>query len=192
VLGLLGKGGMGIVLQARQLSLGRLVALKIIRDAVCAGEEERRRFRTEAEAIARLQHPNVIQVYDVAEHNGLVYMALEYCPGGSLDRKLGGRPMPAAEAAVLTEALARGIHAAHQKGVVHRDLKPGNVLLADDGTPKITDFGLVKRLDAPGQTAQGVVVGTPSYMAPEQANGLTTTIGPLVDVYSWGRSCMNC
>jgi hypothetical protein len=186
VLGLLGRGGMGIVLLARQLSLGRLVALKIIRDAVCAGEAERRRFRAEAEAIACLQHPNVIHIYDVGEYEGLLHMALEYCPGGSLAGKLQGKPMPAVEAAGLVEALARGIHAAHLKGVIHRDLKPANVLVAEDGTPKITDFGLVKRLDTPGQTSLGVVVGTPNYMAPEQAGGRTLEIGPAVDVYALG------
>jgi serine/threonine protein kinase len=185
ILGLLGRGGMGVVLQARQLSLGRLVALKIIRDAALAGEQDRRRFRAEAEAIARLQHPNVIHVYDVGDHDGLLHMALEYCPGGSLAARLGGKPLQAADAASLVEALARGIHAAHMKGVIHRDLKPGNVLLAEDGTPKITDFGLVKRLDMPGETSLGVVLGTPSYMAPEQAAG-QIEIGPAVDIYALG------
>jgi hypothetical protein len=186
VLGLLGRGGMGIVLEARQLSLGRSVALKIIRDAAYAGEEERRRFRAEAEAIACLQHPNVIQIYDIGEHKGLLYMALEHCSGGSLEKKIGGRPVPAAEAAALVEVLAHGVHAAHLKGVIHRDLKPGNVLLTENGALKITDFGLVKRLNLPGQTSLGAVLGTPSYMAPEQAGGRTNEVGPTTDVYALG------
>jgi serine/threonine protein kinase len=185
VIGFLGRGGMGIVLQARQISLGRLVALKIIRDAALASDEERRRFRAEAEAIARMQHPNVIHIYDIGEHDGLLHMALEFCPGGSLEKRLGGQPQRPDMAASLIEALARGIHAAHQKGVIHRDLKPANVLLAEDGTPKITDFGLVKRLDTPGQTSLGVVLGTPSYMAPEQAGG-QLEIGPAADIYALG------
>jgi serine/threonine protein kinase len=139
-----------------------------------AGEEALARFKTEAEAVARLQHPGVVAVYEVGEwrpddHSpALPFLALEFCPGGSLDRKLAGDPQPPREAAALVEKLARAMAAAHQKGVIHRDLKPANVLLAEDGTPKITDFGLAKKLDEAGQTQTGAIMGTPSYMAPEQ------------------------
>src|SRR5262249_46494928 len=137
-----------------------------------AGEEHRQRFRTEAEAVARLQHPHIVQIYEVGEHAGLPWLALELCGGGSLAEHLGGAPVLAPQAARLVETLARAIHAAHEAGVVHRDLKPANVLLAADGTPKITDFGLAKHLNADqGQTPSGAVLGTPSYMAPEQAAG---------------------
>src|SRR5262249_5846846 len=140
------------------------------------------RFRTEAEAVARLLHPNIVQVYETGTHAGLPYFSLEFCPGGSLDRRLDGTPWGPAPAAALVEALARAMHAAHQAGVVHRDLKPANVLLADDGTPKVTDFGLAKRLDgAAGLTQPGAMLGTPSYMAPEQAGGDGRHVGPAAD-----------
>jgi WD40 repeat protein len=186
VLGLLGKGGMGVVYKARQQALGREVALKMILAAEHAGAEQRQRFRREAQAVARLQHPNVVQVFEVGEHQGLPYFSMEFCPGGSLSEQLSGGPLAPAEAAALVEALARAVHAAHLAHVVHRDLKPGNVLFAADGTPKITDFGLAKRLDVPGHTQTGAVVGTPSYMAPEQAGGKTKEIGPAADVYALG------
>ena len=118
-----------------------------------------------------MQHPNIVQVYEVGEHEGKPFFSMEFCPGGGLDRKLNGTPLPPAEAARLVETLARAVQAAHDKGVIHRDLKPANVLLAEDGTPKVTDFGLAKRMDAAGQTQTGAVLGTPSYMAPEQAGG---------------------
>ncbi len=186
VLGLLGKGGMGVVYQARHLALGRVVALKMILHAEHAGEEERRRFRSEAEAVARLQHPHVVQVFEVGEHQGLPFMALEYCPGGSLSDRLDGTPWPPAKAAALVETLARAVSAAHQAGLVHRDLKPANVLLSAEDQPKVSDFGLAKRMDARGMTQTGAVVGTPSYMAPEQASGDTRQIGPAADVYALG------
>ena len=113
-----------------------------------AGEADLARFRTEAEAVARLQHPNIVQIYEVGEHDGLPFFSLEFCAGGSLDKKLAGTPLPPKEAAALVETLARAMQAAHDKGVIHRDLKPANVLLTEDGTPKITDFGLAKKLDA--------------------------------------------
>lgn len=186
ILGVLGEGGMGVVFQARHLVLNRFVALKMIRHAVYAREAERRRFRAEAEAVARLQHANIVQIFDVGEHDGLPFMALEFCPGGSLDKKLAGRPLPADEAAQLEEILARAVHAAHQKGLVHRDLKPANVLLAEDGTPKIGDFGLAKYLDGPGQTSMGVMVGTRNYMSPEQAAGDGKQVGPAADIWALG------
>jgi serine/threonine-protein kinase len=187
VLGELGRGGMGVVYKARHSQLNRVVALKMILAGGHAGEHELARFRTEAEAVARLQHPNVVQIYEVGEADGKQFFALEYCAGGSLADKLQGTPLPAREAARLVEALARGMEAAHQKGIIHRDLKPANVLLAEDRTPKITDFGLAKKLEeAAGQTGSGDILGTPSYMAPEQAGGRAREVGPLADVYALG------
>jgi tRNA A-37 threonylcarbamoyl transferase component Bud32 len=186
ILAELGRGGMGVVYRARQTKLGRTVALKMILAGAHAGETDLARFRTEAEAIARLQHPNIVQVYEVGEHGGLPYFSLEFCVGGSLENKLGGTPLPPREAAALVEVLARAMQAAHDKGIIHRDLKPANVLLAEDGTPKITDFGLAKKLDEAGQTASGAVMGTPSFMAPEQAAGKRDAIGPACDVYALG------
>jgi WD40 repeat protein/tRNA A-37 threonylcarbamoyl transferase component Bud32 len=186
VLGELGRGGMGVVYKARQTKLRRLVALKMILAGVHAGAEDRQRFLREAEAVARLQHPNIIQIYEIGEHSGLPYLSLEFCAGGSLASRLDGTPLPAREAAQLIETLARAVHTAHQQQIVHRDLKPGNILLTADGRPKITDFGLAKNLDERGQTHTGEVMGTPSYMAPEQAGGHTADVGPATDVYALG------
>jgi WD40 repeat protein/tetratricopeptide (TPR) repeat protein len=192
VLGKLGEGGMGVVYQARHLRLNRVVALKVILAGGHAGAAQLARFRTEAEAIARLQHPGVVQVYESGEHDGLPYLALEYCPGGSLAAKLRGTPLRPAEAAALVERLAGAVDAAHRQQVVHRDLKPANVLLAADGTPKVTDFGLAKLLGAAGQTASGVVMGTPSYIAPEQAGGQSDAVGPAADIYALGAILYEC
>src|SRR5262245_4003610 len=186
ILGELGRGGMGVVYKARQVGLNRLVALKMVLAGGYAGPEALARFRSEAEAIAALQHPNIVQIHEVGESGGLPYFSLEYCPGGSLAQKLDGTPLPPKQAAELVETLARAMHAAHQAGVVHRDLKPANVLLAADGTPKVTDFGLAKRLDTgDGPTKSGAVMGTPSYMAPEQAAD-GKAVGPAADVYALG------
>jgi serine/threonine-protein kinase len=186
VAGLLGRGGMSVVYRAVQLTLKRPVALKLLRTGD-AEDDEVARFRGEAEAVARLQHPHIVQIFEVGEHDGRPYLALELVEGGSLDKRLRGGPLPARAAAALAQALARAVHYAHQKGVVHRDLKPANVLLTADGIPKVTDFGLAKRLDGEaGQTQSGAVVGTPSYMAPEQAAGRTHEVGPLADVYALG------
>jgi formylglycine-generating enzyme required for sulfatase activity len=186
ILGVLGSGGMGVVYRAEQTALRRVVALKMILHGDYVGADQRRRFQTEAEAIAALQHPHIVQVYEVGEHDGLPYFSLEFCAGGSLEKQLDGTPWEPRRAAALVQTLAGAVEAAHQQGLVHRDLKPGNVLLTADGTPKVTDFGLVKRLDVPGQTQSGVVVGTPSYMAPEQAGGAGQQVGPAADVYALG------
>jgi hypothetical protein len=185
--GVLGRGGMGVVYRARHLALNRPVALKMIRAGASSSASALARFRSEAQAAARLQHPNIVQIYEVGEHDGLPYCALELVEGGSLAAKVGKeRPAPR-EAARLVEVLAGAMHFAHCRNVVHRDLKPANVLLAADGTPKVTDFGLARQLDTDsGQTRPGVVMGTPSYMAPEQASGQSSTAGPPADVYALG------
>jgi WD40 repeat protein len=187
ILGELGRGGMGVVYKARQIGLNRLCALKMILSGGHAGPDDLARFRTEAEAIARLQHPGIVQIYEIGEHDGRPFFSMEYCSKGSLEKKTAGQPLPPRQAAELVESLARAVHAAHGKGVVHRDLKPANVLLSEDGTPKISDFGLAKKLDVPqGQTHSGDIMGTPNYMAPEQARGLSKQVGPAADVYALG------
>ncbi len=187
ILAELGRGGMGVVYKARQIRLGRFVALKMLLAGAHAGPGELARFQREAEALARLQHPHIVHVHEVGEHQGHPFFSLELVSGGSLDKRLRGRPLPPAEAAGLTEALARAVQAAHDSGVLHRDLKPANVLLTADGVPKITDFGLAKRLDgSAGQTASGAILGTPSYMPPEQAYGEGKRVGPAADVYALG------
>jgi hypothetical protein len=186
VLGELGQGGMGVVYQARHLALKRLVALKMIQTAD-PDDAYRARFLAEAEAVARLQHPNIVQIHAIGEYAGKPFLALEFVDGGSLRQKLAGTPMPATEAAQLVETLARAMAVVHQRGLVHRDLKPANVLLTANGIPKVSDFGLVKLLDVDtGQTQTGQIMGTPSYMAPEQARGQVQQIGPAADVYSLG------
>jgi eukaryotic-like serine/threonine-protein kinase len=182
----LGHGGMGVVYKARQRRLNRLVALKMIRAGSLARPEDIARFRIEAEAIARLRHPNIIQIFDIGESGGLPFVALELLEGGSLDARLGGTPQPGPQAALLLATLARAVHTAHQAGIVHRDLKPSNVMFTSDGTPKITDFGLAKLLEQEGHTESGQVLGSPSYIPPEQARGQTRNVGPAADVYALG------
>lgn len=194
ILGELGRGAMGVVYKAKQLGLNRLVALKMILSGSHAGEQELLRFHAEAESIAALHHPNIVQIYEVSESDGRPFFSMEFVEGGSLDRKIQGMPQPIREAATLMEYLARAMDEAHQHGVIHRDLKPANILLSADGQPKITDFGLAKRLmendpyaTNPGYATQtGTTLGTPSYMAPEQAAGKTKEVGPLSDIYSLG------
>jgi WD40 repeat protein/serine/threonine protein kinase len=215
IMGELGHGGMGVVYKARQLSLDRVVALKMIRGGDLATADDLARFKSEAEAVARLKHPNIVQIYEVAQREGRPYLALEYVEGGDLAQKTNGIPQPPRAAAELVETLARAVHAAHLSGIVHRDLKPANILLQEIGvrseeiggnaksprlsspdssllaphsfSPKITDFGLAKRLDLDaGRTQTGAVMGTPSYMAPEQAAGRTKEIGLAADIYSLG------
>jgi serine/threonine protein kinase len=205
ILEVVGHGGMGIVYKARQVKLNRLVALKMI--LAGAAPSDLVRFRTEAEAVASLEHPNIIRIYEVGEHAGHPYLVLEWADGGNLAQRLSGAPLPARSAALLLLPLARAVAVAHERGIIHRDLKPANVLLSDvaadlqvcplvpgrpPGLPpqfalKITDFGLAKRLDADqGQTQTGDVLGTPHYMAPEQALGRTRHVGPATDVYALG------
>jgi serine/threonine protein kinase/WD40 repeat protein len=187
VLGVLGRGGMAVVYHARHRALNRPVALKMIQTSAPTDAVALARFRTEAEAIARLQHPHVVQIYEVGEHDGLPYLALEFVAGGSLANKIEGTPLPARQAAQLVAVSAGAIHAAHQRGLIHRDLKPANVLLTAEGTPKVSDFGLAKLTDGgSGPTATGEVLGTPSYMAPEQAEGKGWAVGPATDVYALG------
>jgi WD40 repeat protein len=182
----LGRGGMGIVYRARQLALNRIVALKMGLSGGSASRAELARFRAEAEAIGRLQHPNIVQVFEVGEYDRRPFYSMEFVDGASLAARINGTPREPADAAKLVEILARAVDAAHVRNVIHRDLKPSNVLIANDGTVKITDFGVAKILDAEGTTRTGVVVGTPSYMPPEQARGKSRKIGPQADVYALG------
>jgi tetratricopeptide (TPR) repeat protein len=193
VLGVLGQGGAGVVYKARQLSLDRVVAVKFLAAGPHAGPDLLARFRTEAEAVARLQHANIVQIHEVGQADGGPFLVLEYVPNGSLAERLRGAPQPARGAAECLLPLARAVHFAHEHGILHRDLKPANVLIAADGTLKVGDFGLAKRLAtaslAVGQaspTAEGAILGTPSYMAPEQASGVTQHLGPPADVYGLG------
>jgi serine/threonine protein kinase/tetratricopeptide (TPR) repeat protein len=238
VLGLLGRGGMGVVYKARHIPLKRVVALKMLPAGSQADADLQARFRAEAEVVARLQHPNIVQVHDVGEHEGQVYLTMEYVEGSTLAGKLAGTPLPPRAAAELAETLARAVHYAHQRGVIHRDLKPSNILLRrkseirnpksetnpkpeipktetpgvpglglknsdvefvsdfefriSDFDPKVADFGLAKRwgeaeMSAAGyETVTGAILGTPSYMAPEQAEGRAREVGPAADVWALG------
>jgi len=196
---------MGVVYKARDEKLKRVVALKMVLGDTSAGMPELTRFYAEAEVVARLHHPNIVQIYEINEHNGRPYQALEYVQGGTLRTVLDGKPQPPRAAAQLVEMLARGVHAAHLHGIVHRDLKPSNILLSQPlsdgrgeeggpsevgnlyGVPKITDFGLAKRLDQDqGPTQSGEVLGTPVYMAPEQARARPEEVSPAVDTYALG------
>jgi hypothetical protein len=210
LVGVLGQGGMGVVYRARQRSLKRMVALKMLlspaADTVSLG-----RFRGEAEAVAQLQHPNIVQIYEIGEHEGRPYFAMELVEGTSLAQALTHNLFPFRETALLIATLAQAIHFAHKHGIIHRDLKPGNILLkiADASpteeafpstteslkskilnlhstVPKLTDFGVAKRLNADGPTLSGAILGTPSYMPPEQATGALASIGPATDIYSLG------
>jgi serine/threonine protein kinase/Tfp pilus assembly protein PilF len=183
----LGRGGMGVVYKARQRRLNRVVALKMVLSGGHASQSELARFLTEAESVAQLHHPNIVQIYEMGRHDGLPYFTLEYMEGGSLADRVKEHPLPAREAARIVEAMARAMAYAHERGIIHRDLKPDNVLFAADGTPKITDFGLAKKIEGgSGMTHTGAIMGTPSYMAPEQADGRTKNVGPAADIYSLG------
>jgi WD40 repeat protein/serine/threonine protein kinase len=212
LLGELGRGGAGVVYHARHLALNRPVAIKMLHPSLFPTEADRRRLRAEAEAVARLQHPNVVQLYEVGEAGGSPYLVLEYVSGGTLESYLAGRPQPPREAAALAETLARAVHAAHLKHIVHRDLKPANVLLQREGptagdrragdsprhphpspfeVPKITDFGLAKRLDRTASGLTQTLSGTPAYMSPEQVperagEPPAKPVTPATDVYALG------
>jgi serine/threonine protein kinase len=193
ILAKLAEGGMGVVYRARQIQLGRTVAVKMIKAGAFAGEEELARFHIEAEAVARLDHPNTVRIYDFGEHNRVPYFAMELVEGGSLLQQIRDGLWPPDQVVRLVETLARAMHYVHQKGILHRDLKPANVLLAADGTPKIGDFGLAKRLDQDGGlTASRTVLGTASYVAPEQAEGKVRELGPATDVYGLGAILYQC
>ena len=187
-----GRGGMGVVYQALQSGLNRLVALKMIRDDALIDPEFRQRFQTEAQAVARLQHPNIVQIFEIGmlPGNRYPYFSLEFVDGGDLGEQLKVKPLEPPQAAELVRTLA-GAMQAHEHGIVHRDLKPANILLTRDGQPKITDFGLAKQLGRtpPGEfrqsTVAGMVLGTPEYMAPEQARG-DRNLGPAIDIYGLG------
>jgi hypothetical protein len=186
VFGELGRGGMGVVYHARQITLDRPVALKLLLAGAHAAPAERQRFNAEATATAQLRHPNIVQVFEAGEHDGKPFLTLEFVAGGSLAQRLNGTPLAPRVAAELVETLARAVQVAHQQGIVHRDLKPSNILITPDGVLKVADFGLAKLLDADTeQTRTGAVLGTPSYMAPEQASG-SGEIGPFTDVYALG------
>jgi eukaryotic-like serine/threonine-protein kinase len=182
----IGRGGMGVVYKARHLALGRDVALKMVLAGSQAGAVELVRFRQEAEAVAKLDHPNIVEVYEVGAYQGQSYLALEFIGGGDLARKSTGVPQPPRDAARLVETLAAAVQHAHVCGILHRDLKPANVLLTLDGVPKLADFGLARRIDGGGGlTATHAILGTPSFIAPEQAAG-ESKIGPAVDIYGLG------
>jgi WD40 repeat protein/predicted Ser/Thr protein kinase len=192
LLGELGKGGMGVVYKARQTALNRLVAVKMVLAEGLLNPDNRARFQIEAEVIARLHHPNIVQIHEVGEAGGKPYLVLELIEGGNLHGRLRDRPLHPDEAARLVEQVADGTQHAHERGVIHRDLKPHNVLMGSDGVPRITDFGMAKKVDGGELTQSGQMMGTPCYMPPEQAAGRSKEIGPTADVYSLGAILYEC
>jgi WD40 repeat protein len=185
----LARGGMGVVFRARQVSLNRPVALKMILAGQLANDTDVKRFYTEAEAAANLDHPGIVPIYEVGQHEGQHYFSMGYVEGQSLAQRLAGGPLPPREAAALMVNVAKAIEYAHRRGVIHRDLKPGNILVDRDRNPRVTDFGLAKRLQSDsGLTGSGQIMGTPSYMPPEQAGGNRGAVGPPADVYALGAT----
>jgi serine/threonine protein kinase/tetratricopeptide (TPR) repeat protein len=187
ILGELGRGAMGVVYKARQIRLNRDVALKMILAGDHASADVHERFHAEAETIARLKHPNIVQIYGIGDCDGRPYVELELVEGGSLAARLDGTPWPPRTAAPLIENIARAVAEAHRLGIVHRDLKPGNILMTTEGAPKVSDFGLAKSLEGDARlTRTESILGSPSYMAPEQAGGRAKDVGPAADVYALG------
>jgi WD40 repeat protein/tRNA A-37 threonylcarbamoyl transferase component Bud32 len=181
------RGGMGVIYKARQLSLNRIVALKMMLPSLLASATEAQRFRAEAEAAANLQHPNIVAIHEVGEHEGRLYFSMDYVEGQSLAALVREHPLPAETAARHVKTASEAIHYAHRQGFLHRDLKPSNILIDESNQPRITDFGLAKRMDSDSRlTITGAVLGTPSYMPPEQAAGKSDQVGPASEVYSLG------
>jgi tetratricopeptide (TPR) repeat protein len=187
LLEVIGSGGMGVVFQARQKGLDRLVAVKMIRGGDLAAEDDLRRFRLEAGASAQLDHPHIVPIYEVGEHQGYCYYVMKLFEGGSLDRRLDEFVADPRAGATLVATVARAVHHAHQRGVLHRDLKPSNILIDEEGRGHVADFGLAKRLGVNADATQtGLIMGTPSYMAPEQASGKRDAVTTATDVYGLG------
>lgn len=183
----IGRGGMGVVYRARQISLGRIVAVKMLLGGQWASSADQTRFRAEAEAAARLEHPHIVPVYEVGDCDGHAFFSMKYVAGQTLSQRLAAGPMPPRQAAHILSLVAQAIDFAHQQGVLHRDLKPSNILLDEVGQPLVTDFGLAKRFHDPvNLTRSGSVLGTPAYMPPEQASGNRGQMGVTSDVYSLG------
>jgi serine/threonine-protein kinase len=182
-----GRGGQGVVFRARQKSLDRTVALKVISLGQWASEAHLKRFRREAEAAAKLEHPGIVPIHDVGERDGSCYFSMRFVEGGQLDEVVRRTPISIRQAAELIAKVARTVHYAHEHGILHRDIKPGNILLDKNGEPHLTDFGLARLLDAQSSVTRTIdVLGTPSYMAPEQAAGDTAKLSKATDVYGLG------
>lgn len=182
-----GRGGMGVVYRARQISLNRTVAVKMIHESRPSTDENRARFFAEAEATARLEHPGIVPVFEVAQHEGHPLFSMQFVQGETLAQRLQHGPIAQRQAAEYVVSAARAIHYAHEQGILHRDIKPSNIMVDEHNQVRVTDFGLAKFADSADQlTRTGAVIGTPSYMSPEQAAGRSSHLGPQADVYSLG------